>query len=117
MFYFRVYLSVVEIKAHLDDGEKALVGGGVSGNWEAPSGVSGNDAVHSTPGLSVRLVFISHRQVSDYDIHPVLVNLPKELTKKVKKRFVNTLKNSLKNRNINTEMLYYFGEETVNKWE
>lgn len=85
MCYFCVYLTVVEVKTHLDHGEKALVGGGVSGNWEAPSGVSGDDAVHSTPSLSVRLVFISHCQVSDNDIHPVLVNLPEELTKKVKK--------------------------------
>lgn len=67
---------------HLDHSEQALVGGGVSGDGEAPSGVSSDDAVHSAPGLSVRLVFIRHSQVSNNHVHPVLMNLPEELREK-----------------------------------
>lgn len=70
---------------HLDHSEQALIGGGVGGDGEAPCGVSSDDAVHSAPGLSVRLVFIRHSQVSNDHVHPVLMNLPEELTEVDKK--------------------------------
>lgn len=66
-------------KPHLDHGEEALVGGGVSGDGEASRGVPGDDAVHGAPGRSVRLVFVGHGQVSHDHVHPVLVNLSEEL--------------------------------------
>lgn len=81
-----VHVCVVETKAHLDHSEQALIGGGVSGDGEASSGVSSDDAVHSAPGWSVRLVFIRHSQVSNNHIHPVLMNLPEELTVREKRR-------------------------------
>lgn len=70
------------LRADLDHSEQALVGGGVSGDGEATRRVSGDDAVHCAPGLGVRLVFVSHRQVGDDDVDSVLVDLPKELTEK-----------------------------------
>lgn len=80
-----VCVCVVEARSHLDHSEQALVGGGVSGDGEASSGVSSDDAVHSAPGWSVRLVFIRHSQVSNDHVHPVLINLPEELTESDKK--------------------------------
>lgn len=65
--------------AHLDHGQQALVGGGVSGDGEATGRVSGDDAVHCAPGLGVRLVLVGHRQVGDDDVDSVLVDLPEEL--------------------------------------
>lgn len=75
-------VCVVETKSHLDNSEQALIGGGVSRDGETSGGVSSDDAVHSAPGWSVRLVFICHGQVSHDHIHPVLVNLSIELTEK-----------------------------------
>lgn len=75
-------LCVVETKSHLDHSEQALIGGWVSRDGETSSGVSSDDAVHSTPGWGVRLVFICHSQVSNDHIHPVLMNLTEELTDK-----------------------------------
>lgn len=72
-------VCIVEVKSHLDHSKQTLIGGGVGGDGEAPCGVTGNDAVNSTPGLSVRLVFIRHSQVSNNHIHPVLMNLAEEL--------------------------------------
>lgn len=81
-FYSRVFVCVCMLctsKPHLDHGEEALVGGGVSGDGEASCGVPGDDAVHGAPGRSVRLVFVGHGQVSHDHVHPVLVNLSEEL--------------------------------------
>lgn len=74
-----VAVCVVERRSHLDHSEQALVRGGVSGDGEASGGVSSDDAVHSTPGRSVRLVFIRHCQVGYNHIHPVLMDFPVEL--------------------------------------
>lgn len=70
---------------YLDHGEKALVGGGICGDGEAPGGVSGHDAVNSAPGLSVRLVFIRHSEISNNHIYTVLINIPGELREKRKR--------------------------------
>ncbi len=88
-------MCIVEVKSHLDHSKQALIGGGVGGDGEAPSGITSNDAVNSTPGLSVRLVFIRHSQVSNNHIHPVLMNLAEELTGRDGRR--NKLINALQN--------------------
>lgn len=75
----RMLCMLCTSKPHLDHGEEALVGGGVSGDGEASRGVPGDDAVHGAPGRSVRLVFVGHGQVSHDHVHPVLVNLSEEL--------------------------------------
>ena len=71
-----------DAEAHLDHGQQALVGGGVCGDGEAPSGVSGHDAVHGGPSLGVRLVFVRHRQIGNNHIDAVLLKLPGELREK-----------------------------------
>ena len=61
--------------SYLDHSDQSLVGGGVSGDGEASSGVSSGDPVHSPPGCSMGLVLVCHCQVSYDHIHTVLMHI------------------------------------------
>lgn len=77
--HVHMYVLACVSHANLDHSEQALVCGGVCVDEEVASGVSSNDAVHSSPGLSMRLVFIRHSQIGNNRIHSVFMNLSKEL--------------------------------------
>lgn len=77
--HVHMYVLACVSHANLDHSEQALVCGGVCVDEETASGVSSNDAVHSSPGLSTRLVFIRHSQIGNDHIHSVFMDLSKEL--------------------------------------
>lgn len=81
-----VCVCVCETERHLDHSEKALIGGGVCGDGEAPGGVPRHDAVNGAPGLCVRLVFVRHREISNNHVDTVLINVPGELRERRKRR-------------------------------
>lgn len=64
---------------NLNHSDKALIGGGVSGDGEASSRVSGCDAIHRIPGWCAWLVFVCYCQIRHNHIHTVLRHLSVEL--------------------------------------
>lgn len=78
-----MYVCICAV-SYLDHSDQSLIGGGVSGDGEASSGVSSCDPVHSAPLRTVGLVLICYCQISYDHIHTVLLHLSIELQREGK---------------------------------